>query len=138
GILPGPGPGRRALRLQSAQVVGGLGDVLLPGKPGKDGEDGERGPRGYQGQKGETGPQGPKGEPGTGGGLKATVVKTASISGGSGTATCDAGYVVTGGGFSLNHGGVIRSSMPSGNGWSVSTTGNASGSVYAVCAPTAS
>ncbi|MFC5835752.1 hypothetical protein [Nonomuraea insulae] len=123
------------------------------GLPGQDGARGLQGPKGDDGRKGDTGPRGPqgeKGEPG-GGGTYVTYTDTGSIGGSSGTASCDKGDLVTGGGFTVNSKYQVVSSMPSGTGWSVgvvrkddddrsrsaseepSTLSSGAGTVYVVC-----
>lgn len=91
------------------------------GLPGEDGARGLQGPKGDDGRKGDTGPRGPQGEKGEPGGGAAyvTYTDTGNIGGSSGTASCDKGDMVTGGGFTVNSKYQVVSSMPSGNGWSV-------------------
>ncbi|WP_235994650.1 collagen-like domain-containing protein [Nonomuraea montanisoli] len=134
-------------------VDGKDGKDGLPGKPGKDGEDGKDGKPGLPGKDGQDGQDGKNGLPGKDGkdgvngkdgATYTSYTKSATLSGGSGSVSCGTGELVTGGGFSLNQSYRPLSSMPSGNGWSVTATkandndkdfsgGGSAGSVYVVC-----
>ncbi|MEV3986513.1 hypothetical protein [Nonomuraea sp. NPDC049758] len=120
----------------------------LPGKNGQDGQDGkqglpgkdgERGPEGPKGDTGPQGPQGPKGEPGTGGGVTGATVVSANFSHNkSASASCPAGKIATGGGYSAGANGKTTGSYPTveggtPKGWTVTFDSNASGIVYVIC-----
>ncbi len=73
------------------------------GPRGPRGFTGPTGPTGAQGRTGPPGPTGPQGPAGTGGtgggttGLTHTIVRSAYVASGAGTANCNAGEVATGG-----------------------------------------
>lgn len=139
--------------------AGPKGDDGKPGLPGKDGTNGTNGTNGKDGATGPAGPKGEKGEPGKDGAsaVYTTYSQFSSISNlGTVTATCKAGDVATGGGFSFTSFKNVRviGNAPSGTtGWSVTvekddngygnnsaaetTTSNhgtsVKGSVYVVC-----
>ncbi|MFI6787333.1 hypothetical protein ACIBG4_08375 [Nonomuraea sp. NPDC050383] len=95
----------------------------LPGKDGKNGEDGKPGlpgKNGENGKDGKDGVDGKDGKPGKGGATYTSYTNDSSISGTSGSASCDNDDLLTGGGFSVNPSYTVLSSMPSGNAWSVS------------------
>ncbi|WP_327089013.1 collagen-like protein [Nonomuraea sp. NBC_01738] len=134
---------------------GKTGEQGEPGKPGT-GTKGDKGDTGPQGPQGPQGKQGEKGEPGTGGGTYITYTNSDAFTGYSGSASCDKGGMVTGGGYSgISNKYSVTASMPSGtSSWSVNlvkdsnsgdggddrsvatTTGGnhgPSGTVYVVC-----
>ncbi|MFE3454112.1 hypothetical protein ACFXJ8_34835 [Nonomuraea sp. NPDC059194] len=115
-------------------IQGPAGPKGEDGKPGVQGPRGYRGERGLQGakgdpgQKGQTGPQGPKGDSG---GLTSVVVVNVTFKDRQGTASCPAGAVATGGGFS-DVNGTVRTSAPvstggAPTGWQVELSGGHNG-----------
>lgn len=110
----------------------------LPGADGKNGLPGKDGKDGLPGKDGKQGVPGPKGEPGKdgSGATYTTYTKSSSFSRSGGTASCNPGDMMTGGGFSVSNGGQVISSAPSGgSSWSVGVQGQGqtSGTVYVVC-----
>ncbi len=111
------------------------------GAPGEQGPTGDPGPQGEEGPRGEQGEPGPKGKPGT----SATYIVRQAFEDlvlVSGTAKCDEGDLVTGGGYRRTSGpaATVLEDYPSGaRAWAVSMV-SSDGSVepvgfevYAVC-----
>lgn len=83
---------------------------------------------------------GPPGAPGAAGVTGAQVVAASGVNTTFAVAVCPDGKVAIGGGYSVDPGIVVTSSMPSngGQGWRVSTGNTSTGiAVYAVCATSA-
>ncbi|MER7505093.1 hypothetical protein AB0L05_32635 [Nonomuraea pusilla] len=97
----------------------------LPGKDGQDGKQGPKGDTGPQGPQGATGPQGPQGPQGEPGGAASltTYTRDADLnSTGSAQASCAAGDIATGGGFSFGQlkNAAVTGSAPAGpSAWKV-------------------
>ncbi|MEV0201573.1 hypothetical protein [Nonomuraea sp. NPDC050691] len=118
------------------------------GLPGKDGKDGQDGKNGLPGKDGVNGKNGEDGKDGKDGATYTSYSKSAALSGTSGSVSCATGELVTGGGFNLTPSYRPVSSMPNGNGWSVTATkanddkdftgGGSAGTVYVVCLKKAS
>jgi hypothetical protein len=101
------------------------------------------GPQGPKGDTGDRGPQGLQGEPGATGVAGYEIVESispaSSVDSKARAATCPAGKVAVGGGYSLTSGTSISASFPvtSGStptGWRVIGSGNSAYTVYVVCA----
>jgi len=111
---------------------GPIGPTGGTGATGAQGPTGPTGPTGVTGATGTTGATGPTGSPGVNA-FHEAFSATSTAATGTLTATCDAGEVVTGGGFTDTAAGQIISSAPSvaGNAWTVSFILN-SGTVTAI------
>src|SRR6478735_3058173 len=96
--------------------TGDKGDTGATGETGAVGATGETGAQGIQGEKGDTGDKGDTGATGAAGAAASTSVSVASASGSTFTvvASCPAGNVATGGGFTINssNGNQVVASQP--------------------------
>ncbi len=135
--LPGP-QGEQGIQGDTG-AEGAQGIQGEQGPKGDTGATGPQGEQGIQGEKGDTGPAGPaggEGRDGKDGGLNGVYTANGSFSGKTGTALCDDGDIVLGGGFVT--GSAVGGSYPNatGTGWIVerSSANGDTDVVYARCA----
>jgi hypothetical protein len=121
--------------VQASDLSGGSA-----GKAGPQGPPGKTGPAGPPGPKGDPGPSGSAGAAATGGSVRYATAQSSGSGTITGTARCQQGESVIGGGAVTEGGGAVTGATREGNGWQATAAPSAgfSGSfqlvVTAVCA----
>ena len=100
-----------------ASDLSGSGAAGPPGKTGPQGPPGKTGPEGPPGPKGDPGPSGDAGSAATGGSVRYASSQSSGSGTVTGTAKCQQGESVIGGGAVTEGGGAVTGATREGNGW---------------------